>query len=247
MLIMRFALDLLFSLVFYTSCTSNNSSSEISRNDTIYVHDTISTGGSFIYNLPCKVEYIHPEKSGKAILVFWLHGGVRHQDWHDFSAENHMTWVKADEYIINYLKQAKEKAVFIIPICHKANKKDCVAWIDCAYDIKQIIDDYVNNGIVDKNRVYIIGSSDGGAGVWDLAEQHGDWFAAGMPLSCSRARKTSIPMYWHSTQSEGDQTAQAKSLNSMGCKIEYEYHPDVSHGGDEIACKDLSKLLSQGR
>ena len=242
---MRECLEIAFSIMFLfvmSSCETKTSEATKVAHDTIYVKTFPDI--EFTYNLPCKVHNINTELPGKAILVFWLHGGVRHQDWHDFSAENHMAWVKADEYIISYLEQAKEKAVFIIPICHKANKKDCVAWIDCAYDFKQMIDDYVNNELVDRNRVYIIGSSDGGAGVWDLAEQHGDWFAAGMPLSCSRARKTSIPMYWHSTQSEGDQTAQASNLNSHGCKIEYEYHPDVSHGGDEIACQDLSRLLS---
>ncbi len=67
-----------------------------------------------------------------------------------------------------------------------------------------------------------------------------------MPLSCSRVRKTSVPVYWHSTKSEGDQTAQVEALNAQGCHIVYEYHSDVTHGADETACDKmhLDKLFS---
>ena len=232
------------------SCNNGKSEKQSFHRDTIVVHDTVLAEGTFTYNIPCKVVNIHPELPGKAMLVFWLHGGVNDQKRHNFYAwEHHMTWVKADDDIIMYLQQTGKKAVFLNPICYKADIPHCIRWIDCAGDIKHMIDDYVRNGIADENRVYLLGSSDGGSGTWDLVEQHGEWFAAAMPLSCSRARKTSVPVYWHNTKSEGDQSAQVEALNAQGCHIVYEYHSDVTHGGDEIVCdeKHLDKLFSHVR
>ena len=226
--------------------------------DTIVVHDTLAVhnkqclDGEFIYNLPCKIDYINQDQPGKSILVFWLHGGVKDQGSHDLlSNYNHIDKARDLGYngIRDYLRNSKTKAIYIAPICHKAVRKDCVRWIECDKEIKRIIDDYTTKGIIDDNRVYVLGASDGGVGTWDLIEKHPEWFAAAMPMSCSSPRKTSVPVYFHSTRAEGDAAAKVNSLNAQGCNIQYQYHGDVQHGGDQIACNEenLKKLFSHVR
>lgn len=231
-----YSLVVLLLCHFFTSCTSNNSSAEKVPNDTIYVHDTVSIGGSFIYNLPCKVEYIHPEKSGKAILLFWLHGGVHDQPAHNLlnAANNHIDqWRNtAHNAFSEYLKSNDIKAVYVTPICHKAEVNHCVRWIDCWNDIEKIMDDYVDCGIVDESRIYIAGCSDGGAGVWDFIEYHGNRLAAAMSFSCGSPRMTTVPVYYSSTSAEGDKTSIVNDMKAKGANIQYTFVPG-KHGEDE--------------
>ena len=209
--------------------------------DTIHIHDTVFASNysgvsvdTFNYRLPCRVMNINMDKPGKAIMFLWLHGGVYDQKVHRLADLNHFTRCGgADTMIRHYLNSAGIKAVFMIPICYKANVPHCVSWLECASELKFMINDYVDHGIVDPKRVYVAGSSDGGISVWDLAENHGSWFAAAMPLSCNGARQVSIPVYRRNTGREGDQTAVANALRTKGSNIvEYVFHADVWHGDD---------------
>lgn len=249
------ALGLAISLLHIMSCGHGNAEESIAHNDTIVVHDTVTVreqqcpDGVFTYNLPCKIDYINQDQPGKAILVFWLHGGVHDQASHDLLSDyNHIDKYRNVGYngTRDYLHNSHTKAVFIAPICHKAVSKNCVRWIECEKEIKHIIDDYASKGIIDNKRVYILGSSDGGSGTWDFVEKHPEWFAAAMPMSCFTARKTSVPVYFHSTKKEGDASSFVNALNAQGCNIHYQYHGDVGHGGDEKSCNEenLKKLFS---
>ena len=103
-------------------------------------------------------------------------------------------------------------------------------------DVKHIIDDYADKGLIDTNRIYVTGSSDGGRGAWDYAQMHPDVFAAAISMSCSSPRPVSIPVYFFSTASEGDCTARVDELVKQGVDIKYKYCPDQKHGGDAIEC-----------
>lgn len=252
------ATSVLLSLLHLMSCEQRGSKHLFANHDTIVVHDTLIVReqqfpeGGFTYNLPCKIEYINQNQPGKAILVFWLHGGVRDQASHDLLSDyNHIDKFRNVGYngTRDYLRKSKTKAVYIAPICHKAVSKNCVRWIDCEKEIKHIIDDYATKGIIDDRKVYLLGASDGGAGTWDFVAKHPDWFAAAMPMSCSSARKTTVPVYFHSTKREGDVSAIVNSLNAQGCNIHYQYHGDVGHGGDEKSCNEenLKRLFSHVR
>lgn len=247
-----FLFFLVFCNVSLVSCTNGSFVGKNER-DTVYIHDTIykcnpiASADTFTYNIPCKIVNIHPELDGKAIMFFWLHGGVRDLRFHDFYRENHFTWSQTDETIAHYLDSAKIKAVFMMPLCSKANKMEYVNWLDCAEDIRHIVDEYAQNGIVDRNRVYVGGSSDGGVGAWDYAAFHGDLFAAAMALSCPYPRNTNIPVFWSNTGSESDMTATVNQMNANGCRITYHYYPQYRHGGDgyEISHEYLSQFFSQ--
>lgn len=178
------------------------------------------------------------EKSGKALLVLWLHGGITlTPQWTSMlDGEDYFTWPKADNYIVKYIKNNGEKAVFLLPICHHSEKHPCKRWDDCASDIKKIIDDYINSGIVDKNRIYLTGSSDGGRGVWDIVRRYPHYFAAAMPLSIAPGIELndSTPIYWNTTRTEGDCSNLYYQYKKQNPNIHYWHHPDLEHGQDEI-------------
>ena len=205
--------------------------------------DTINTSPplSFTFNLPCKMVYFNADKPGKARLVVLLHGGVSDKGYHSLLGKHsHLDYVRNDEIICDYLKKSGKKSIFLAPICHKAELDHCVKWHNCANDVKRMIDDLVNAGQVDESQIYLTGGSDGGVGTWELAKRFPNLFAAIMPMSCGLSYELDVPVYWHSTKSEGDFTRRANSLNSKGANIHYRYHGDVGHG---IDCNRIDKAL----
>ena len=194
--------------------------------------------GEFTYNLPCRVVNIHTEKPGKAVLFLWLHGGVHDRSKHDLLAKNHLDLCAADDSIVNYLGRHDIKAIALFPICHKAWMSECVVWKDCAKGVRHMIDDYVKKGLVDPERIYLAGSSDGGVGAWDYAAEMNDVFAAAISMSCDEPRMSSMPVYFFGTKSENDCTAQVDSLKQQGCNVYYKYCPQYRHGGDAAECTE---------
>lgn len=198
---------------------------------------TVLPEGEFIYNLPCKVININPDKPGKAILWLWLHGGVHDRPKHDiFMHPNHFDCCDADELIVQYLKESGTKAIALMPVCYKANLTNTIKWSDCYDDVKHIIDDYANKGLIDTKRIYVTGSSDGGRGAWDYAELHPETFAAAIAMSCAQPRKVYIPMYFFGTKDEKDCTEEVNKLIEQGVNVKYKYCSEVEHGGDAAEC-----------
>ena len=213
------------------------------------MHEAVSmTAGEYIYNIPCKVYVIHPELEGKALLMLWLHGGVhapaRFTLLDSTSATNYTT---APDRMKDYFERTNTKAIMLLPICKKADTQSLQTWPDCWVDVKTMIDGYVNKGIVDKTRIYVSGSSDGGTGTWQYVAQHPDVFAAGIALSSSLCQEnTTLPVFWFTTVTEGDQTEKANQLKAQGSIVQYKYCGDVKHGGDDRQITDslLDTLLT---
>lgn len=193
--------------------------------------------GEFTYNMPCKVVGIHQEKKGKSIMFLWLHGGVHDTSKHDFYGYNHLDCCDADDSVLCYLNDKGIKAIALFPLCHLAEVGHPVDWADCYEDVRRIMDDYISKGMIDTDRIYLAGSSDGGCGTWDFVEEHEDIFAAAMPMSCERPRKCTIPVYFFNTSDEEDCTAAVDSLRAEGyTNISYKRCYDQPHGGDATEC-----------
>lgn len=196
--------------------------------------------GEFISNLPGKVVGIHQELPGKSILFLWLHGGVYDIAKHDiYCSKNHWDCCDADDSVLCYLQKKNIKAIALFPVCYKANLDHPIHWRDCFDDVKKMMDCYIDKGMIDTDRMYIAGSSDGGTGTWDYVESHPDLFAAAIAQSCGRPRKCSIPVYFFNTRSEHDCTAEVDSLVNLGfTNIQYKYCGEVDHGGDAAECTE---------
>lgn len=213
---------------------------------------TASSGipeGEFIFNLPCKVIGINQDKPGRSIMFLWLHGGVSDVPKHSFFEFNHLDCVAADDSIVNYLTRKGMKAIALFPVCHQASVEHAVTWYDCYSDVKAIMDSFIDKGLVDTDRIYLAGSSDGGVGTWDFVEHYPDYFAVAISQSCSRPHKTTVPVYFFNTRSESDATEAVKELTDQGCPIYYKRCPDVGHGGDSRECTEefLDKYFSYRR
>ncbi|MBQ0124075.1 MAG: prolyl oligopeptidase family serine peptidase [Bacteroidales bacterium] len=208
--------------------------------------ETAMPNGEFIYNVPCKVVNIHQELDGQSILFLWLHGGVHDVAKHDLFEFNHLDCCAADDSVLNYLQKKNIKAIALFPVCHRAGVDHPVHWRDCWGDVKRIIDDYVDKGLVDTNRIYLAGSSDGGVGTWDYAQMHPELFAVAMPMSCSVPHKVTIPVYFFNTSDEDDTTADVEELKAQGCDITFKHCPQYKHGGDAAECTEefLDKFFS---
>lgn len=205
--------------------------------------------GTFTYSLPCKVININSTKPGKALLCIWLHGGVHVRSLHNLLEHNHLDCAEADDRIVDYLRRSGEKAIVLMPLCYRAVDENVTEWNKCWTEVKWMIDEYIAAGCIDEDRIYLTGASDGGAGTWDFVEEHGEIFASAMPMSCSRPRKSSIPVYFFNTSDERDCTEDVKALNEAGSNIYYKYSPDYLHGDDYKECTDelLGRLFSHRR
>lgn len=223
--------------VALTAC-GNQSQTAVAAEVTEIQSAVVTLPGTFTFNLPCQIKFIHPDKPGKAIMFVWLHGGVRDQKIHSFFKHpNHYDNCAADDSIINYLERKGIKAIALLPMCHKADLKHCVTWNECYEDVNQMIGDFIVQGLVDPSRIYLAGSSDGGRGVWDYAADHPDMFAAAISMSCSEPRVVSIPVYFFNTGDETDCTERVKELKTQGATLmEYRYCPNYDHGGDAALC-----------
>ena len=224
-------LFLAISMLLMAACGNNHQESCDNKKTEVVLPE-----GEFTYNLPCRVVHINADKPGKAIVWLWLHGGVRDYKKHDFFEFNHLDCCDADEIILKYLKDNGIKAIALFPVCHKANNPEPVTWIDCYDDVKHIINDYVNKGLVDTKRIYVTGSSDGGRGTWDYAEHHPEMFAAAIAMSCSEPRKVDIPIYFFGTSDETDRSEEIARLIEQGVNVKYKYCPEYKHGGDAAEC-----------
>ena len=224
-------LFLAISMLLMAACGNNHQESCDNKKTEVVLPE-----GEFTYNLPCRVVHINADKPGKAIVWLWLHGGVRDYKKHDFFEFNHLDCCDADEIILKYLKDNGIKAIALFPVCHKANNPEPVTWIDCYDDVKHIINDYVNKGLVDTKRIYVTGSSDGGRGTWDYAEHHPEMFAAAIAMSCSEPRKVDIPIYFFGTSDETDCSEEIARLIEQGVNVKYKYCPEYKHGGDAAEC-----------
>lgn len=145
--------------------------------------DNIAFGG---INMPYRVA--HTSGMGKPSLVIYLHGGT--------SKGNDNEKQMGEPGIANYIKQQQMGVYFLVPQCPSDK-----SWGGPMLSVlKALIDQYIMEGVVDKNNVYIFGGSMGGTGTWSMLSAYPGMFAAAMPVAgnptkCDADKVALTPVY----------------------------------------------------
>ena len=90
--------------------------------------------------------------------------------------------------LAKYLEDHDMKAVLIAPQCEESrhwNEYSSPLGKYLSDVVKDLVDDYSTSHDIDPCRIYALGESFGGSGVWRLVTDYTDFFAAAMPAVCS--------------------------------------------------------------
>lgn len=133
--------------------------------------------------LPYREKAYNANGEGKSMLVVYLH--PRHARGHQNETQTKTVGYKA---IDHYLDSVGTKAVLLAPQCEEARHWNEYSspvgkfFSDVVWDF---IEDYANHHDIDKRRIFVLGESFGGSGVWRLVTDYPGYFAAAMPAVCS--------------------------------------------------------------
>lgn len=141
--------------------------------------------------LPYRKAVIGVSETQKPALVLYLHGGSS-------KGSNNTAQMneRGIDSIYHYLQQAHETALFLVPQCPST-----ASWGGrMNVVLKGLIDQYVSNGEVDKNRIYIFGGSMGGTGTLNFVSAYPGLFSAVMavaanPSQCKIENVAQSPFY----------------------------------------------------
>ena len=110
----------------------------------------------------------------KASLVVYLHGGSSKGD--DNETQMLEPGINA---ISTWLSENNRKAIMLVPQCPTDK-----SWLGTMQDaIVRLLQTYIDRGVADASKVYILGGSMGGTGTWNMLSNHPDLFAAAMPVA----------------------------------------------------------------
>lgn len=127
------------------------------------------------------IEYIEKKPlcyNGKMPTLIYLHGAGTRQGTLELLSKN--------QFYEDYSLFSKDESDFLCftPLCY-AN-----SWFDIFEQLQEFVKEIVKRDDVDKDKVYLMGSSMGGYGCWQLAMSMPDTFAAIVPV-CGGG------MYWN--------------------------------------------------
>lgn len=200
-----------------------------------------SNGKALKYRLMKPLDY----KFGKKYpLVLFLHGAGERGD------DNVSTLKHAAKDLANLERRAKYPAYVLIPQCPTERRWSEVDWSkdssdlpeqpsDPMQNIKELLDEMVENAGVDPARVYITGLSMGGYGTWDAIARYPDFFAAAAPICGGGDPKTvskfkTLPIWcFHGAKDSvvkvGRSREMVEALKNIGSPIKYTEYPDAQH------------------
>lgn len=157
-------------------------------------------------------------------LIIWLHGGGQS------GSENESQINGAGPRIFGAASNQDQNPSFVLaPQCPSSK----IGWKDSVEkNLMALVGDLTRNLPIDRDRIYLIGQSMGGAGSWRLAGNHPDTFAAVVPIcgygSVRDAEKLkSIPIWaFHGDQDKSIPVTKSRDLVSAiksagGKKIKY--------------------------
>lgn len=115
-----------------------------------------------------------PGNDDKASLVIYLHGGSGKGN--DNETQMQEPGINA---ISTWLSENNRKAIMLVPQCPEDK-----SWVGTTQQVLvSLLQNYINRGVADADKVYILGGSMGGTGIWNMLSNHPDMFAAAMPVA----------------------------------------------------------------
>lgn len=143
---------------------------EVSAQEITFSKETFSAENT---TLPYRKATI-PGVGDKASLVIYLHGGSSKGD--DNETQMQEPGINA---ISTWLHDNNRKAIMLVPQCPKDK-----SWLGTTQDaLVRLLQTYIDRGVADAGKVYILGGSMGGTGTWNMISNHPDLFAAAMPVA----------------------------------------------------------------
>lgn len=107
-------------------------------------------------------------------LVVYLHGGSAKGN--DNEAQLREPGIDS---ICSWLKVHGRNALLIVPQCPQGK-----SWAGpLTGAVKSLLQTFIDKGVADGNRVYILGGSMGGTGTWHMTDRYPAFFAAAMPVA----------------------------------------------------------------
>lgn len=120
-----------------------------------------------------KAEICH-EASLQPILVIYLHGGTARGNDNEAQLKEAAVGV-----IYKYLQSHGISAAMIVPQCPVGG-----GWTNqLRRVVNELLKNFVKEGKVDANRIYVMGGSMGGTGTWCQLSYYPDFYAAAMPVA----------------------------------------------------------------
>lgn len=115
-----------------------------------------------------------PGYDDTASLVIYLHGGS--SKGNDNETQMQEPGIAA---ISTWLADNHRKSIMLVPQCPKEK-----SWLGVTQDaLVSLIRTFIDRGVADASKVYILGGSMGGTGTWNMLSNHPDLFAAAMPVA----------------------------------------------------------------
>ncbi len=138
--------------------------------ETTFSKETFADGSM---TLPYRKATI-PGMGDKASLVIYLHGGS--SKGNDNESQMQEPGIKA---ISSWLSENNRKAIMLVPQCPPDK-----SWLGVTQDaLVSLIRTFIDRGVADASKVYILGGSMGGTGTWNMLSNHPEMFAAAMPVA----------------------------------------------------------------
>lgn len=180
-------------------------------------------------------------QSGKLPLIVWLHGasGVgtdnKAQITEGGNEIGSRLWIRDDI-------QQKHPAFVVAPQAPADQLWGAIASAKLTtygQMVIDLVDNLAREFPIDRDRVYLVGQSRGGIGVWDLVTKRPDVFAAAVPVCAlgdptkvAAAREVKVWVF-HGLKDTGMPVANARSmvekLKTAGASVRYTEYKDLSH------------------
>lgn len=241
----------LFVFVLITRNSILKSSFNRIRN--LFINGKSVTGEYQSDNIRLKYRYFEPGTKTDSPMLVILHGSDGR------GSDN----IKQLDYFFRFIKEIRKKysPLILLPQCPSDNvwtinpkrpfnnfNLDSIPVSPTLVIVRDIIIKLVKEYPIDTDRIYIIGSSMGGTGTWEMILRNPGLFAAAIPIcAASDPSKAALLKKNHiwAFSAEKDQyynyretEETVKKLKENNCDVKYTLYRNQGHGIGEIVLKD---------